>query len=55
MCFIEKKIPNITPPPPMVCYGGGGGGNVDYSSILNYFTTVFLQKTTFNSHVIGIR
>lgn len=42
MCFIEKKIPNITPPP-MVCYGGGGG-NVDYSSILNYFTTVFSQK-----------
>lgn len=41
MCFIEKKIPNITPPP-MVCYGGGG--NVDYSSILNYFTTVFSQK-----------
>lgn len=52
MCFIEKKIPNITPPPWFVM---GGGGNVDYSSILNYFTTVFLQKTTFNSHVIGIR
>lgn len=42
MRFIEKKIPNITPPPWFVM--GGGGGNVDYSSILNYFTTVFLQK-----------
>lgn len=43
MCFIEKKIPNITPPPHGLLWGGGGG-NVDYSSILNYFTTVFLQK-----------